>query len=126
MHIEVGPINSDKVFSQVYNNMLAKKKNVDKSKTKSISQEELKELIHKEISELELKNVMEGLDKIAMASEILNKRVKLSINKEINRVIITIVEKDTNRVIKEIPCKELQNLAAHLKEAIGILFDKTA
>ena len=125
MHIDTDSITTDKIFSQVFNQLLNNKKKSVKVQQKQFSDEEIKELIHKEIPEFELEKVIEGLNKIAAASEILNKRVELRVNKEINRVIITIIDKESNKVIKEIPCQELQNLALHLKEAIGILFDKS-
>lgn len=127
MYVDIDSMNSDRVFAQVFSQILNSRKNVKiKESSKPLSQEEIKELIHKEIPELELENVKDGLDRIARASEIYNKRVKLRINQDINRVIITIIDKETNKVIKEIPCEEIQNLAKHLKEAIGILFDRTA
>jgi flagellar protein FlaG len=93
-------------------------------KQPQLTQEQIQDLIHKEIEGLETSEIQSMLDNIASSSEILNKRVKLRVNKEINRVVITIVDKSTNEVIKQIPSEELQNLARHLNEAIGVLFDR--
>ena len=90
---------------------------------KTLSQEEIKNLIQKEIPELNSDRITENLN-ISKPLELIDRKVQLRINKNINRVIITIVDKQSNEVIKEIPCEELQNLALHLREAIGLLFDE--
>jgi flagellar protein FlaG len=125
MYLEIDSRNSDRVFSQVYNHLMeSRRRAVVEDKSKPLSEDEVKALIKKDFEDLE--STKSTFKKIADASETLDKQVKLSINRDINRVIITIIEKDSGRVIVEIPCKELQDLDKHLKEAIGILFDKTA
>ncbi len=119
MNIEIDKLNSDRVISMIYNNLLESRNNNSRSG-------DYPQATKTEVAEAEMNVVMEGLKKIADASDILNKKVRLSFNEDINRVIITIMNKETNEVLQEIPCKELQDLALHLKEAIGILFDKTA
>jgi len=52
-----------------------------------------------------------------------DKEIKLSINEEIDRVIVTVINKNTNEVIYEYPYKEMQQLAAHLKDMTGFMFD---
>jgi flagellar protein FlaG len=53
-----------------------------------------------------------------------NHRVKLSVNEEIDQVIIKVVDSETDKVIKEIPAQEIQNLIAKIKQAIGLLVDE--
>ncbi len=53
-----------------------------------------------------------------------NHRVKLSVNEQINQVIIKVVDAETDTVIKEIPAAEIQHLIAKIKEAIGLLVDE--
>lgn len=101
-------------------------KSVDKkSSVKALTQDEIKKLIKKEIPGLDSENAVELLGN-SQSLELLNHKVHLKMNKDINRVIITIVDKESNEVVKEIPCEELQNLAAHLKKAVGVLYDKEA
>ena len=123
--VEVDALNSEKMFKLVYNQLSggSKKVNTEQLKRKRLSREEIQEIVNQEVPDID--EVMRDLNRIAK-SNILNKKVKLSVNKEINRVIIKIVDKDTDRIIKEIPCKEMQQLAIHLKKAIGILFDENA
>jgi len=41
-----------------------------------------------------------------------------------NEVIVKVIDKETDKVIKELPPEELQRLHRKLKEAIGLLFDE--
>jgi len=53
-----------------------------------------------------------------------NRRVVLSVNEQINQVIIKVVDAETDKVIKEIPAEEIQHLIARIKETIGLLVDE--
>ncbi len=53
-----------------------------------------------------------------------NRRVVLSVNDQINQVIIKVVDGETDKVIKEIPAEEIQHLIARIKETIGVLVDQ--
>jgi flagellar protein FlaG len=53
-----------------------------------------------------------------------NRRLKFNVNREIDRVVVKVVDGTTDKVIKEIPPEEIQKLIARIKETIGILFDE--
>jgi flagellar protein FlaG len=53
-----------------------------------------------------------------------NHRVKLSVNDEINQVVIKVIDTDTDTLIKEIPAEEIQHLIAKIKQTIGLLVDE--
>jgi len=53
-----------------------------------------------------------------------NKRLRFSVNQEINRVVVKVVDAKTDKLIKEIPPAEIQRLIARIKETIGLLFDE--
>ncbi len=53
-----------------------------------------------------------------------NRRVVLSVNEQINQVVIKVVDAETDKVIKEIPAEEIQHLIARIKETIGLLVDE--
>ena len=125
MTIGVDTILSDRLIKLVQSQLSnEKKKTVVDEKESGLSKEYVKNLLAKENPELE--GVMADLNNLASNSNILNRKIKLHLNKDINRIIISIVDKDSDRVIREIPCEELQKLALHLKEAIGVLYDKNA
>ncbi len=53
-----------------------------------------------------------------------NTRFSYQITDEVNRFIVKIIDKQTDKVIKQIPSEELQKLHVNLKEALGLLFDQ--
>ena len=90
-----------------------------------LTHEQIKQLVQKEIPELSAEKLADDME-ISKPIDLIDRTVHLSVNKNINRVIITVVDKESNEVVNEFPCEEIQHLAAHLKEAIGLLYDDEA
>jgi flagellar protein FlaG len=74
-----------------------------------------------EVSRQEIEHQAKALEKTFLA---FNRKVKLSVNDQINQVIIKVVDSETDKVIKEIPAEEIQRLIARIKETIGLLVDE--
>jgi flagellar protein FlaG len=70
------------------------------------------------------KDIGKSLDTLREAFRMFNRRLKFSVNEEINRVVVKVVDGTTDKVIKEIPPEEIQKLVARIRETIGILFDE--
>jgi flagellar protein FlaG len=51
-------------------------------------------------------------------------RIRLSVNEEINQIIIKVVDAKTDKVIKEIPAEEIQRMTAKIRQMIGFLVDE--
>ena len=64
------------------------------------------------------------LQDILNMTQIFNRKLTFSIDRELDKVIVKVVDSQTNRVIKQIPPKELIRLYSSLKEAIGLLVDE--
>ena len=54
----------------------------------------------------------------------MGRKLQFNVNKELNKVIVKIVDPDTEQVIKEIPSADIQKLQLRLKEVLGLLVDK--
>ena len=70
----------------------------------------------------EIKADTQELEK--MSEMITGRKLQFSVNKELNSVIVTIVDPQTNQVLKEIPSKDIQQLKLRIRKAIGNLFDE--
>ena len=77
--------------------------------------------LEKPLNEDELKKGAEILQQTGL---MFNKRLQFSINKEINRIVVKVIDGSTDKIIREIPPDEIQRLIAHIKEAIGVLVDE--
>jgi flagellar protein FlaG len=68
------------------------------------------------------------IDKIAedlqLVTEAFNRRLKFSINRELDQVVVKVIDKRTDKVIKELPPEEIQRLHVRIREAIGLLIDE--
>jgi len=53
-----------------------------------------------------------------------NRKLQFVVDHGSNQVIIKVIDKETDKVIKEIPPEELERLHNNLKEVIGLLFDE--
>jgi flagellar protein FlaG len=53
-----------------------------------------------------------------------NKKLQFVVNHRSNEVTVKVIDKETDKVIKELPPEELQRLHTKLRETIGLLFDE--
>lgn len=58
-------------------------------------------------------------------SDILGRKLLFNVNEEINKVVVTVIDPSTNKVIKEIPSQDVQRLQARIRETLGLLIDET-
>ncbi|MDR0502318.1 MAG: flagellar protein FlaG [Treponema sp.] len=57
-------------------------------------------------------------------SLVFNKKLQFVVDHNSNNVVVKVIDKETDKVIKELPPEELQRLHSNLKETIGFLFDE--
>jgi flagellar protein FlaG len=71
----------------------------------------------------ELRTAIHDLQRV---SEAFNRRLSFSINEKLGQVVVKVIDNDTDKVVREIPPTELQHVYERIREAIGLLFDKSA
>lgn len=64
------------------------------------------------------------VQEIELAASTLNKRLRYSINRDLGQVVVKVVDRSTDKVIKELPPEALQRLHVRIREAIGLLIDE--
>ncbi len=57
-------------------------------------------------------------------ANLLNRRLKFSINDDLGQVVVRVIDTRTDKVIKELPPKALQRLHVKIREAVGLLIDE--
>lgn len=84
---------------------------------KGKAEEEKKPVELSQIAEvaMDLQNKMQVLHNVDL---------NFSVHAASGNIMVTVVNEDTGKVIREIPSRELLDLAAKLEEAIGLIFDK--
>jgi len=54
-----------------------------------------------------------------------NVDLQFSIHRSSGQVLVTVTDEDTGKVIREIPEREMLEIAARLEEMVGLVFDQT-
>lgn len=72
--------------------------------------------------EMDISAAVEQIQKIA---DMFNRELKFHVSKELNRVIVKVIDSSTDKVIREIPSAEIQRLQLRIKETLGLLFDES-
>lgn len=95
----------------------------NKSEIKT-QQEELKkedDSTQKEKIKDKLKSLTEKLNK---ELDPLNTSVKFGFNDKVDEMVVDVIDKKTDKVVRKIPSDEALNLMAKMREVVGMLFDK--
>lgn len=61
---------------------------------------------------------------IALDKLVRNTRFQYEIKDKLGYFVVRIIDNDTDKVIKEIPSKELQKVHSNIERALGLIFDK--
>lgn len=61
-----------------------------------------------------------------MSEMVTGRKLQFNVNKELGSVVVKIIDSNTNKVLKEIPSEEIQNLKLRIRKAIGSIFDELA
>ena len=69
----------------------------------------------------EMKQNSQELQKISDMID--GRKLQFNVNKELNTVVVKIVDSNTNQVLKEIPSEDMQKLKLRLRKAIGNIID---
>jgi flagellar protein FlaG len=60
------------------------------------------------------------------SASLFNVSLQFKISDDINRIIVSVVNSDTEEVIRQIPADEVIELAKRLNKMVGVLFNETA
>ena len=70
-------------------------------------------------------NSEQYIKEILNFTQFFNKRLRFTVNEELDQVVVKVVDVETDKVIREIPPEVLQRMHVRIREAIGLLFDET-
>lgn len=76
---------------------------------------------HRRRAEIDKEQLKRSLDKV-----IKNTRFQYDIKDKIGYFIVKIIDKDTDKIIREIPSRALQKMHDDIEQALGLLFDELA
>lgn len=62
---------------------------------------------------------------LQIISKAFNRRLQFTINRDLDQVVVKVIDAETDKLIRELPSRELQRLHVRIREAIGLLIDET-
>ena len=66
----------------------------------------------------------DAIVKLRKAGDFFNRRLDFQVDKETQRIVVKVIDTETDKVIKEIPPEQLVQLAAKIQEMVGLLVDE--
>ncbi len=69
--------------------------------------------------------IREIVEQIQNISNMFDRKLQFRVSKELEEVVVKVIDSNTDKVIKEIPSAEIQKLQIRIKETLGLLFDET-
>ena len=73
----------------------------------------------------ELAEVQDTVSKLQNITNVIGRKIGFKVNEELGEVVVKVIDPSTDKVIKEIPSAEIQQLQVRIKQTIGLLFDET-
>ncbi|MBR1640534.1 MAG: flagellar protein FlaG [Treponema sp.] len=58
-----------------------------------------------------------------MSQMVAGNKLQFNVNKELDMVVVSVVDSSTNQVVKQFPSEEIQNLKLRIRKAIGNMFN---
>ena len=69
--------------------------------------------------------ILKIVEQVQNISNMFDRKLQFRINKELDQVVVKVIDSTTDKVIREIPSAEIQKLQIRIKEALGVLFDES-
>jgi len=70
-------------------------------------------------------DIYEAVDKLNDTMGLINERVSFSYHEKTNRIIVKVIDSQTNEVVREIPPRDIIKLQEHIQEYLGMLVDES-
>jgi flagellar protein FlaG len=68
--------------------------------------------------------INQAIEKLRDLGDLFNRRLDFRMDQETHRVVVKVIDTETDKVIKEIPPEQVLRLAAKIQEMIGLLVDE--
>jgi flagellar protein FlaG len=70
---------------------------------------------------IDIREAVKNLEKMVAQ---FNRRFDISVNESINRIVVKVIDTETDKVVREIPPEEIQHLLARLYDMMGMFINE--
>ncbi len=78
---------------------------------------------HEQVS---LEDLATAAEHLGQALEVINRGLEFSIHEDTNRIIVRVINRETQEVLKEIPPEQLLDMIARIWDVMGLIVDEKA
>lgn len=89
-----------------------------------IAQKEAAEQTQNQKALADPNEISKAVAQIQKLCNMCDRKLQFRVNKDTNRIVIKVIDTNTDKVIREIPSEEIQRLQARIRETVGLLFDE--
>ncbi len=93
-------------------------------KSEKAAKEEEKVVNSDDLKKQENIDISEAMDRVAGTAKLFDRKIQLEVDKELNMVVVKIIDRETNEVIRQLPPEEMVKLSRNARELKGLLIDK--
>ena len=72
----------------------------------------------------ELEQTQASVKQLQNISDVFGRKLQFNVNEALGKVVVKVIDPSTDKVIKEIPSREIQQMQIRIRETIGFLFDE--
>lgn len=72
----------------------------------------------------EMEQTKASVKELQHLSDTLGRKLQFNVNEALGKVVVKVIDPSTDKVIKEIPSREVQQMQIRIRETIGFLFDE--
>ena len=116
----VGNTQKSMDYSQVKTDTIPTRKLEESANTQKDKQDDEIKKYQNELTKKDLQDLTQKLNK---EMEPLDPDIKFSYNDKVNELVVNVVDKNTDKVIRKIPSEEALKIMEKMKELVGALFD---
>lgn len=98
----------------------------DSVKTEVEKKVKEKEVRRTQEQETDLEELKKAIDQANKSFKPMNRRFEYSVHEALPRIFVTVIDSNTNEVIREIPSEKLLDMVANMLEVAGIIVDERA
>jgi flagellar protein FlaG len=117
----VGNVQKSMDYSQVKNDDSLHTRKLESSS--EVQKDKQDEEIKKKKTETTKEELQDLTEKLNKEMSPLNSDIKFSYNDKVNELVVDVVDKNTDKVIRKIPSDEALHLMEQMRKLVGALFD---
>ena len=78
----------------------------------------------KRLNKNSLQDLKERVEQLNETLRVFDKRLRFDIHEETNRVMVQVLDAETDEILREIPPEKILDMVASIEEAIGLIVDE--